>query len=64
MDIPIPTEDNPYRDVAYMCRVTQFKPATVRGWLRKGRLKGFQIAGEWRVMHSDFVTFLKKEYGE
>jgi hypothetical protein len=62
-EVPVPTEDNPFRDVTYIAKVTGFKPATVRSWLREERLKGFMVAGEWRVMHSEFVAFLKKEYG-
>lgn len=63
-DVPIPTETNPYHDVQSIAQITQFKPATIRTWLRSGRLKGFQISGEWRVMHDDFVQFLEEEYGD
>lgn len=63
-DTPVPTEDNPFRDVAYIAKITCFKEATVRDWLLEGKLKGYRLRGEWRVLHSDFVEFLRERYGE
>lgn len=36
---------------------TRFRPNTVRRWLRLGKLRGFKVQGEWRVLREDFVVF-------
>jgi excisionase family DNA binding protein len=35
--------------------------ATVRSWLRQGKLKGVRAGRLWRVKESDLQTFLERE---
>ena len=38
----------------------EITPATVRGWLRSGRLKGYKLGAKaWRVKQSDLDEFME-----
>ncbi len=37
----------------------QMNERTVNIWLRKGRLRGFQIGKEWRISPDDLQAFLE-----
>jgi len=36
----------------------QYKPATIQGWLREGRLPGKKVGREWRVASNDLAKLL------
>jgi excisionase family DNA binding protein len=62
-DIPVPSPENPFRSPSYIAEAMDVQPYTVREWLRSGKLKGYQVGGQWKVLQSDFVAYLQKEFG-
>jgi hypothetical protein len=63
--VPVPTPENPFRDVKYIAEATGYKAFTIRDWLQKGKLKGYkdQDKDEWKILHSDFVEFCQQKWG-
>lgn len=59
-----PTEEDPLRSVEYVAKVLEFDEATIRQWLRDGKLKGTKVAGQWRVSQSELTRFVNQEYGD
>lgn len=59
-----PSEEDPLRSVEYISKVTEFPEATIRDWLRAGRLGGKKVSGVWRVPHSELLRFVNSEYGD
>lgn len=39
--------------------ILQVNSATVREWLKKGKLKGIKVEKLWRIRQSDLEAFLK-----
>jgi excisionase family DNA binding protein len=35
-------------------------PETVREYLREGKIRGFQVAGKWRISEPSFDAFVKQ----
>jgi excisionase family DNA binding protein len=35
------------------------KPQTVRAYLRKGKIRGLQVAGRWMLTHEAFDAFVR-----
>lgn len=59
-----PSEDDPLRSVEYLSKVLEYPDATIREWLRTGRLRGKKVAGQWRVQDSELRRFVNSEYGD
>lgn len=60
----IPTEENPLRSVEYVAKVLDFEEATVRQWLRQGKLKGVKVGGVWKIPQVELVRFVNERFGE
>lgn len=41
-----------------VAEILTVSPATVRGWLRSGALRGIKIQKLWRIREQDFRAFL------
>jgi excisionase family DNA binding protein len=37
----------------------QFKPWTVRQWVRAGKLGAIKLGGEWRIREQDLMAFIE-----
>jgi excisionase family DNA binding protein len=37
----------------------QFKPWTVRQWVRAGKLGAVKLGGEWRIREQDLTAFIE-----
>lgn len=46
-----------------IARIFGVKPATVREWLKGGKMPSSKINGQWRVSESDLQAFAQKEHG-
>lgn len=53
---PMPTSD--YLSIADACEVAKVHPATLRGWIREGRLRGHRAGRHHRVKRSELDAFL------
>jgi len=36
----------------------RYRPATIQGWLRQGKLRGRKVGKEWRVSQADLEMWL------
>lgn len=61
---PPPTPENPYYRVGSIAKMLDVNPTQVRDWVTSKRLKGYKIAGQWRILKSDLIEFVNKEYGD
>lgn len=65
-DLIDPTE---LKTVGQVARIMNVTPATVRTWLREGKLKGTQINSDspqgrrWRISVSALQEFVSERYG-
>ena len=47
--------------VKEVANILQFHPATVREYLREGKIKGIKLKKEWRVLREDLTDWLEKQ---
>lgn len=60
-----PSIDNPYHTADEVAAIFAVQAATVREWLKQGKMKGIKLpTGGWRVLHSDMVDFANERYGD
>lgn len=55
--------DDPYLTIGQVADLFAVKPATVRRWIKAGRLKAYKPGRDWRIRRSDAATLAEKEYG-
>jgi excisionase family DNA binding protein len=58
-DSPKPAgQTSDYLSIADACEVAKIHPATLRGWIREGRLRGHRAGRHHRVRRSELESFL------
>lgn len=50
--------DERFYTVEELAAVARVSPATVRYWLRNGRLRGVKLGNQWRIRHEDAEAFI------
>jgi excisionase family DNA binding protein len=53
--------DEPYLTIDEAAALIKIKPATLRGWLREGRIKDYRAGARWRIRGADLEAFLRRE---
>jgi excisionase family DNA binding protein len=49
----------PLYTVGQAAALLQFKPWTVRQWVRAGKLGAVKLGGEWRIREQDLTAFIE-----
>jgi excisionase family DNA binding protein len=49
----------PLYTVNQAAALLQFKPWTVRQWVRAGKLGAIKLGGEWRIREQDLMAFIE-----
>lgn len=65
MTIITPSEEDPFMTTEEIGKIFNVGPATVRDWVKVGKLKGVKLDGRnWRVLRSEMIRFANERYGE
>ena len=56
----LPNDPPRLLSVEELARKWSLRPATVRAWLRRGRLRGYKVGASWRLDPRDLNEFLDR----
>jgi excisionase family DNA binding protein len=57
-------QDEAYLTIEEAAALIKIKPATLRLWLREGRMKGYRAGARWRIRREDLEAYLARALGE
>ena len=60
-----PTEEDPLLSVKRVANIFDVKEATVRGWIRDGKISATKLGGKaFRIQQSEVKRFANVKYGD
>lgn len=59
----IPSLENPLHSVTTVAKMFGVEEATVRAWIKTGKIKAVKVLGRWKVPNSEVVRIANEEFG-
>ena len=54
--------DDPFYGVGKVAAMFGVEPATIRLWIREGKMNAHKIGNRWRIQHSEVVRVANEEH--